>query len=149
MGSIRREPSAAYGDFPGIKNLGYALDGAGAYRVPRARAARSQPVASDAAPATPAFTLAFPTAVTPAATSVAAPTIEEKANEDEASPSAAEKLAAEMTEHGIDACEHGRTAAGCAASSADVASCRASMASLPAGSWNGRRFRKRSPNGSP
>jgi hypothetical protein len=33
--------------------------------------------------------------------------IEEKASEDEASPSAAEKLAAEMTAHGIDACEHG------------------------------------------
>ena len=109
----------------------------------------SQPVASDAvAPATPAFTLAIPTAVTPTATSVAAPTIEE-ANEDEASPSAAEKLAAEMTEHGIDACEHGRrTAADCAASSADAASCRASMAS-PGWKLEWAAIQKEVPNGSP
>lgn len=89
--------------FQGVKNLGYQLDEEQVRTECRVLAPLgSQPAAAAAAAGAadaPAFTLALPSL----------PPVNEAddAEIDEASPSAAEKLAAEMTEHGLEACEHG------------------------------------------
>ena len=99
-------PAQRMAIFQGVKNLGYALD----EEQVRTECRVLAPLGSQPAPT---FSLAVPSPEPePVSSPAVAPTnapIEEKANgdEDAASPSAAEKLAAEMTEHGIDACEHG------------------------------------------
>lgn len=97
-------PAQRLAIFQGVKNLGYELDEEQVRTECHVLAPlSSQPtaVAADA----PSFALALPQ-LQPA--SPPGVPIEEKAvDEDEASPSAAEQLAAEMTQHGLESCEHG------------------------------------------